>query len=165
MTACVTHHCMWLCPVVARERRVFPFFPSCKFWIIYLPANSQHCQHPVVKIYLCPDKCSSRLQSNYSLLPDILLDAVPVYTAVNHWLPITVLHKIRLVFKSGPKRERQRWGQLNPCLGCYWLNVCACVGGWGVVSSFVMPFPFYCKVALIHHPCDSAFTLAGFSLA
>lgn len=112
-----------LCPVVAAERRFFPFFPSCKCWIIYLPANSQHCQHPVVKIYLCPDKCSSRLQSDYSLLPDILLDAVPVYTAVNHQLPITFLHKTRLVFKSAPKRERQRRGRLNQCLG-RWLNVC-----------------------------------------
>lgn len=62
-----------------------------------------------MKIYLCPDKFSSRLQSDYSLLPDILLDAIPVYTAVNHRLPITFLHKTRLVFKSGHKNEGRRW--------------------------------------------------------
>lgn len=99
-----------LCPVIRLRKEIFPiFFPSCKYWIIYLLANSQHCQHPVVKIYLCPDKFSSRLQSDYSLLPDILLDAIPVYTVVNHRLPITVLHKTRLVFKSGHKNEGRRW--------------------------------------------------------
>lgn len=61
----------------------------------------------MVKIYLCPDKCSGRLRSDYSLLLDILLDAVPVYTAVNHQIPITFLHKTRLIFKSGPKRETE----------------------------------------------------------
>lgn len=107
------------------------FSPSCKCWIIYLLANSQHCQHPVVKIYLCPDKCGSRLQSDYSLLPDILLDAVPVYTAVNHRLPITFLHKIRHIFKSGPRRETGT-RITEPVPGgadwmCAFIRVCVCV--------------------------------------
>ncbi len=169
MTASFFRHCTLLCPVVAAERRFFPFFsPSCKCWIIYLPANSQHCQHPVVKIYLCPDKCSSGLQSDYSLLPDILLDAVHVYTAVNHQLPITFLHKTRLVFKSGSKRERQSQGQLNPCLGALteWVHgwVCVCVEGgvrgWDLLLHLML-YTFYCKVALLHSPCNSAFMLLG----
>lgn len=94
--------CMLLCPVVSPKKEIFP---PCKCWIIYLLTNSQHCQQPVVKIYLCPDKCSSVLQRGYSLLPDMLLVAVPVYTAVNHQLPITFLHKTRLVFKSGLQKR------------------------------------------------------------
>ena len=123
------------------------FFPSCKCWIIYLPANSQHCQHGVVKIYLCPDKCSSGLQSDYSLLPDILLDAVPVYTVVNHRLPITSLHKTRLVFKSDSKRETET-GTTEPMPGgadwmCACLSVCLCLRGGGRGVEFVSSFNAY----------------------
>lgn len=131
MTASSIHRCMLLCPVGATVRGDFPHFsPSCKCWIIYLPANSQHCQHPVVKIYLCPDKCSGGLRSNYSLLPDILLDAVPVYTTVNHRLPITFLHKTRPVFKS------QGRGQLKICPGCVRVGWGGARGEAELVSSF-----------------------------
>lgn len=127
------------------------FLLPCEYWIIYLLANSQHCQHGVVKIYLCPDRCVGRPGSDYSLLPDILLDAVPVYTAVNHCLPITQLHKTRLEFKSGPKTETEtapacylgrggggnRWGR----------------GGgkgrevWRFVSCLLL-MPFYCGLGV-----------------
>ena len=151
-----------LCPLLRRFLPVSfppPLSLSCKGWIIYLPANSQHCQHPVVKIYLCPDKCSSGLESDYSLLPDILLDAVPVYTAVNHRLPITSLHKTRLVFKSGHKKT-DRDGERRTYACGRWLNVymheyvCVCVcegvGGWNLFLR-IMLVPFYCKVAPFHY--------------
>lgn len=146
MTASFFRHCTPLCPVVAAERRFSHFFPSCKCWIIYLPANSQHCQSLVVKIYLCPDKCSSRLQSDYSLLLDILLDAVPVYTAVNHQIPITFLHKTRLVFKSGPERETEMETTEPMPGGADWMCACmsVCVYVWrGRRVEFVSSYNAY----------------------
>lgn len=59
--------------------------------------------------------------------------------------------------------------------GADWM--CACLSvylrvsvlrGWGVGGNLflrIMLIPFYCKVALLHYPCNSAFMLAGFSLA
>lgn len=102
----------------------------------------------MVKIYLCPDKCSGGLRSNYSLLPDILLDAAPVYTTVNHRLPITFLHKTRPVFKS------QGRGQLKICPGCARVFLCVTeVGPRGrrnlfhhlMLIPFFLFFSFFCK--------------------
>lgn len=85
----------------------------------------------MVKIYLCPDKCSSGRPSNYSLLADILLDSVPVYTAVNHPLPITAPHKTGPVFKSEGRGQLEIRPLGARMFSPVWLRLGGVEGVWG----------------------------------